>query len=681
MENYKKNAIQLLSNLALSEKKLPAVVSLRAAKTSVSKKEIKYFPRRIGGYGYHMAKRLSEMLGELEADYKANVHSIMVIKGAEVILEASIPGYDVNLYHLAHSMSKTVTGLAIGFLFDEKKLNLDEKIINIFPFIPFKDEAFSNVTVRHLISMRSGVPFAELGSVTEDEWTKAFFESKLSFAPGEKFSYNSMNSYILARIVEKKSGMNFIEYINEKLFSKLYIDNFLWETGPEGTEKGGFGLYLSAESFAKIGFMILRRGMFEGQRILSEEFIDIMTEPVSNAPDSTGYFDYGLHIWVSPDGKEYLMNGMLGQNVWICPENDIVVSLLSGNNELFSDSSALSIIRKYLLVNEESKYGTRSEYKELKRISENFFGSRRAVSPLVEKRGLPYLLKLKNPKPYDESWNEIFGEYAARDNNAGILPLFVRVMQNNYQGGFERISISRSGDKIALSVTEGGKVYNYTVGLYEFTESVIDFGGEKYIVKCLGERAKDEYGNTAYKIEFLFPELPNTRILEITHAPDGINLKLKEMPNQNIAETYFSSITANSKFSFALNLIEKKMGDGFINKRLEYIFNPTLDLINTSFKGYEDILASDNLKLNEEREKSTKLLRTLISKFTGEPTEEQVRGEQSGIQGFFAKALSLLFKKAAIDSAPADESSKAERGIIIDIPDDIITFLDNNDAK
>lgn len=682
MENYKKNAIQLLSNLGLTEKKYPSVIPYSPQKTRVNGKESKYFPRRIGGKAFRLASRLSSMLEELEGEERANIHSIMVIHGGEVVCEASAPGYDTNIFHLAHSMSKTVTGLAIGCLFDEGKLDLDEKIVNIFPEESYKDERFTNMTVRHLLSMRSGVPFAELGSVTEENWTRAFFDGKLSFSPGEKFFYNSMNSYILAKAVARISGMSLSEYVNEKLFSKLHIDNFFWEMGPENSEKGGFGLYLSAESFAKIGFMLLSCGVFEGERIISENYIDLMTSVFSDAPDSTGIFDYGLHLWITPDGNEFLLNGMLGQNVWICPGSDIVVSLNSGNNELFSDSASLAIIRKYLSSISENTAYSRREYKTLKYRMAHFFESRRRATPLEERHGLAYLLKIKNARPFDTRWEGVLGEYVARDNNSGILPLFVRIMQNNYLGGIEKISLSRIEDNLVFSSVEGGKLYEFPVGLYDFCESTLDFGGEKYIVRGIGEAAENEDGNPVYKIELNFPELPNTKIIKITHAPDGILFKMSETPNQRVAESYLASISESSKFSFVIGLVEKKMGEGFLSSKLNSMFNPSLNLISSSLPGWQQVIQSDNLRLAEEREKASKFLKSIISKFIGDGKEEKPKEERMGIQGFFAKALSLLFKKAEADSSTL-KSKETDDGtsVVIDIPDDIITFLDEKSEE
>ena len=119
------------------------------------------------------------------------------------------------------------------------------------------------------------------------------------------------------------------------------IRSYLWEKGPEGCEKGGWGLYMSPESWARVGIMMMQGGVFMGRRILPEEWVRESTAEKAIVPEINGNFNYGYHLWVSRNGSEILFNGMLGQNVWLCPGNNIMVVMTGGNNEIFQQSSAL----------------------------------------------------------------------------------------------------------------------------------------------------------------------------------------------------------------------------------------------------------------------------------------------------------------------------------------------------
>ncbi len=675
MENFKKKAIELLMGLAVNEKKNPAVVPYIPAKLSSSANEKKSLQRRLGGPKRKYSRTLTMLLRELEYERRANIHNIMIIKNGEVICEASHPGYDTNVYHLAHSMSKTVTALAIGFLADEGKLDINQRVADIFPEISYKDHRFSSITVEHLLTMRSGVSFAELGSVTETRWTDAFFSSELSFAPGESFAYNSMNSYILGKIVTRITKRRLSDFLREKLFEPLDIDNYLWEIGPEGTEKGGFGLYLSCESFAKIGLMLLGCGSYNGRRIISQDFVSLMTRTHSYAPLEKGGFNYGYHIWTSRDSSDFLLNGMLGQNVLVSPENNVVVSINAGNNELFQDSPALEIIKKYISSLSEDSYATRAEFYSLKNRIKTFFVRRHWVRPKQKIRSVSTLLRLRDSKPFDECWNPVLGSYAFPENNSGILPLFISVMQNNYIGGIEKISLQRRKNTLLFTSVEGGIAYEIPVGLYGFEESIINFKGEKYIVRAIGEAMEDEDRNPVYKIELIFPELPNTRMIKITHAPEGIRVRLSESPNQRVADRFISSFTEGGKLGFAMGLIEKKIGEDFISKRLTSLFNPDLSGIDTRISGWESIIEAVNREICEKRESDNKFVKSFIGKFIGDEKEEKPKEEKPKSGGFLAKAISALFSKVK----PAGEK-ESEGAQIFDFPQ-VEIVVPNEDSE
>ena len=381
MENWQVRSLNLLLGLGKPTEKSPSVIPYRAAKTSISGIEKPYFKRAAPEHFGVGSARLTAMLTELEADSGSNVHSIMVLKDGVVICEASHPAYDVNTRHLSHSMSKTVTAFAIGMLVGDGKLDINDRVEDFFPESKYKDKRFHNMRIKHLLAMSSGASFNEVGSVTEENWTDAFFASPLIFSPGEDFAYNSMNSYILSRIVCKISGMSMTRFLAKRLFEPLRITNYFWEKSPEGFEKGGWGLYLSTESWAKLGSLCLSVGVFEGKRIIPASWIRTMTSTQSKVAESAGDFDYGYHVWVHRKNDEYLFNGMLGQNVWVCPRNGIVVALTAGNNEMFQNSSTMRIVRKYLSCEIRDYFDFHSRA-VLKRTVRDFFAARRKRLPL-----------------------------------------------------------------------------------------------------------------------------------------------------------------------------------------------------------------------------------------------------------------------------------------------------------
>jgi CubicO group peptidase (beta-lactamase class C family) len=619
MSKWKMRAVELLTGLAFTSKPNPAVIPYTPSKTEISRPEAKHFRRTTPERRGVSSKRIFNMLTSLENDPRAKVHNIFVLKDGEVICEASRPGYSVNVRHLSHSMSKTLTGMAIGILCSEGALSLDTRVADIFKEQKIFDRRFLNMTVRHLLTMSSGVGFSEAGSVTEYEWTKAFFDGRLSFAPGDNFAYNSMNSYILAKIVVRRTGLSLTDFINTRIFRPMGITNFFLEKGPEGVEKGGWGVHLSAESWAKLGVMMLSGGVFEGKRILPARWVAESTSSQIKVPEKTGDYNYGYHLWVHKTRDFFLFNGMLGQNVWVCPKNNIVAVVNCENNELFQKSAVIEILENYLGADMGVDRYDSAAVAALSQKERTFFESRRFATPKTPKKGLTYRLGLRTREPFDKAWGKILSTFTFQPNNFGFMPLIIRAMQNNYSGGIESVTFEKDGHNLVFISHEGGVDYKFNVGLYGFKANVINVEGEVYIVNAVGEATVDEDGNPSFKLELVLPEMPNSRYIVFTPQKDGkLLMKMTEMPNEKIAEPVIDAIyTMTPKLAFAANLLERRLGDRFIARKLESVFAPTLVGIDTKSEDYYSIVA-DERRRADEAQRSTKAISAMLLKLASD---------------------------------------------------------------
>ncbi len=616
MEKWKKRSVELLTSIIFGRGEgSTSVVPYYPQKTAVSVSEYGYFERSTPEEHGISSKRIYNLLAALESEERSNVHSIMILKDGEVISECAAPGYSVSSWHLSHSMSKTVTGLAVGMLVDDGVLEVGMRLVDLLPGYEYKDKRFADITLHHLLSMTAGVSFSEAGSVTDDAWCESFFSSSMKFAPGTKFLYNSMNSYILAKIVTKVTGKSFCDFLDERLFSPLGITSYLWEKGPEGIEKGGWGLYLSPESWAKIGLTVLSGGSFEGKRIISEEWIERSTAAHAVSPRGEGDFNYGYHVWVGRNNDEVLFNGMLGQNVWICPKNRIVAVVFSGNNEIFQDSPTLGIIRRYL----GSGLGDTLHKRDVRALRERerrFFATRSYVRPLERKRGFLYRLGAKPDMPFDERLSDITSRFVFARNGETILPLFVRAMQNNLDTGIEEISFERYSDLLFMNVKEGGESYRIELGLYGYEETVINMRGELYAVKAMAEARTGPDGRLEYFIELVFPELPNKRQIKVVRlAKDRALFTLSEIPDNKIVDALIArAMEQNGALGFVVGLLERRFGRGFINEKVRRTFSPTLVGADSAVFWYNGIVEEENL-LAAEQSRAIRLLRAVVDRF------------------------------------------------------------------
>ena len=643
MERWLKRAITLGVGLAFTGKKNPSVIPYYPQKTVVSGKEERYFPRTYPEHVGVSSGRMLAMLKALEREKRANIHNLIVIKDGHVITECSHPGYDTNTWHLSHSMSKSLCGMAVGLLVDDGLLSVDEKLVDIFPDIHYSDPRFKDITVKHLLSMSAGVRFSEAGSVSETKWTDAFFESAMAYAPGTSFSYNSMNTYILARIVAKRSGKSLTELVTERILRPLSITNFFWEVGPEGVEKGGWGVYLSVESWAKLGTMMLNLGVFDGKRILSEAWVKESTSLQAVTPDIIGPYNYGYQLWTSRKTPTFLFNGMLGQNVWICPTNNIIVAVNAGNNELFQNSPAMAIMEKYLAYDlSEDLYDScfAGDENDLHEAEKHFFERRHWVRPYEPRHGIAYALGFKDKTPYPTEWDDLVGRYHFAGNNYGILPIFIRGMQNNLRGGIDGIEFVKEEDRIFFVFTEGGVSYRLEVGFYDFKTTVLDYHGEKYIVKVIGEAMEDEDRDMLYKLEILLPEMPNTRMIKLSLVEDGrLLVRMSEMPNHKIVDVFLAEATlSDPKLSFVYKLIEGRIGKNFVEKYVHELFAPTLIGAEVSSENYTAIMDSEREKI-KANEKNVRFVDGIVKKLFHDDEmidyDAEDNPERSSFRSFF----------------------------------------------
>ena len=285
------------------------------------------------------------LLRELDASKDTDMHHFMALCHGKVICECNFAPYPKGMWHITHSMCKSITGMAIGMLIEEGKLKLNENIYDIFSD---HMNAFSKIfrpviTVENLLTMTSGVTFNESGIVSGNDWLGSFLNASVNGKPGTEFQYNSLNTYVLSAIVTKRTGETLTEYLTPRLFGPLGITKYYWETCPKGITKGGWGLFICPEDMAKLGQLYLNHGIWHEKQIIPADWI---RESTTKQVDSIeGTYGYGYQIWMENRLNSFEFNGMLGQNVIVYPDLDMVIVTCAGNNELFQNNVMLDLIR------------------------------------------------------------------------------------------------------------------------------------------------------------------------------------------------------------------------------------------------------------------------------------------------------------------------------------------------
>ena len=527
------------------------------------------------------------LLRELDASKDTEMHHFMALRHGKVICECNFAPYPKGMWHITHSMCKSITGMAIGMLIEEGKLKLDENIYDIFSDqINALSKIFRPViTVENLLTMTSGVTFNESGIVSGNDWLGSFLNASVNGKPGTEFQYNSLNTYVLSAIVTKRTGETLTEYLTPRLFGPLGITKYYWETCPKGITKGGWGLFLCAEDMAKLGQLYLQKGKWNGQQLVSEYWIEIST--ARHLKTQNGTYGYGYQLWMEQRPGSFEYNGMLGQNVIIYPDMDMVLVTNAGNKEMFQDCIMLNIIRKYFPVNyhpADVLPENPLSYSLLKRLCgelENGENNNRSTSlrgrwkrNVVSRRKhsdkkYSYRISAAVDRPSDHHsfMRAVSGRtYVMEQQNIGIAPLFVQVFHNNMTDGISEISFTYDAGNFYVSFTEGEVIHKLPVGFGRAADGCVDLHGEHYLVATLGEFARDENDIPVLKLEITFIEECVKRKAHIFfHEDDEIEIRWNETPGKKMILAGLSSITEELSGNFLYNSL---LGDNNITTEL-----------------------------------------------------------------------------------------------------------------
>lgn len=302
---------------------------------------------------------LEEAAAFAQSAQAGTVHGIVVVRHGALVFERYFSGQDdpfgrnptpvafnADTPHGAYSVTKTVTALLVGIAHDRGLLpNLDAPVIDYLPgYDDLRSEQLKRITLRHVLTMSTGFAWNEKVPFTNPEnTTVAAFRSgdpyrylltrPFAYEPGSTWQYNSIAPGLLIAAIRKTSGKSADDFAREALFKPLGISSHEWEHLPNGDPAGGFGLSLRPRDLAKIGQVMLEKGVWKGKRIVSAAWIAEMTKPYFAIENRT----YGYQNWQDQaqiGGKTVEWSaayGFGGQRIFVVPSADLVVVITTGN--------------------------------------------------------------------------------------------------------------------------------------------------------------------------------------------------------------------------------------------------------------------------------------------------------------------------------------------------------------
>lgn len=255
------------------------------------------------------------------------------------------PYYHQKKVHTLQSITKSISSLMIGLAIDQGHIaSTSVKLIDYLQDYDLStvDELFRMATLEDLLTMRLGMEWYEIGAplsnnTTEqleksEDWIQFTLDQAMDTIPGTTWVYNSGASQLMSVIIKKATGYALDDYAKKYLFDPLQITDFHWKHTPKGLPDALGGLYLKAEDLAKIGYMVLNHGEWNGEQVISKEWIKRSTTRISDS-SKIGDYGYGYQWWRPDTGKKEVWAGFGfgGQYVLIFPQFNTVAVIYCWN--------------------------------------------------------------------------------------------------------------------------------------------------------------------------------------------------------------------------------------------------------------------------------------------------------------------------------------------------------------
>ncbi|WP_075340345.1 serine hydrolase domain-containing protein [Tenacibaculum agarivorans] len=260
--------------------------------------------------------------------------AFLVVYKDRIIAEKYDTGFDKNSLLLGWSMTKSITSTLFGVLQCDGKLNVHDQA----PFDEWKDDERKNITIHNLLQMNSGLEWNEdyntISDVTKmlfltDDVTRLQIEKPLVGKPNQSWNYSSGTTNVLSAILRKqfKTHQEYLDFWYTELIDKIGMNSMVVETDMSGNYVGSSYAWATARDWAKFGLLYLNNGKWNGNSLFDADWVKYATTPT---PTSEGW--YGAQIWLNAGGRYpnvpknmYSFNGYQGQNVFILPDQEMVV--------------------------------------------------------------------------------------------------------------------------------------------------------------------------------------------------------------------------------------------------------------------------------------------------------------------------------------------------------------------
>jgi CubicO group peptidase (beta-lactamase class C family) len=299
---------------------------------------------------------------------RSRTTSFLVLHQGNLAHESYYQGYDAESRATSFSVAKSFVSALVGIALQEGAISsLDDPVERYRPELG--SGGFAGVTIRHLLQMSSGIAFSEHYDDPRSDFSlinrrvyaqlqpvdrvAASFEA--AEPPGQTFNYASINTHVLAMVLEAATGKSLAEYLSDKLWEPLGATaEASWVTDLYGQEIGFWGLNARPRDFARLGLLYLQEGMWDGVEVVPASWIEESTRadrPFLQRGQIEGDWGYQYQWWL-PRGDEddFAAIGIWGQFIYVNRDRDLVVVKTSADPDYKRhEFEAIQLFRRLVL--------------------------------------------------------------------------------------------------------------------------------------------------------------------------------------------------------------------------------------------------------------------------------------------------------------------------------------------
>lgn len=261
--------------------------------------------------------------------------AFIVLHGDDLLYEGYFNGSSREATQTSFSVAKSFTATLVGVAIDEGLISgLDDPVTEYVPELGERDPRFRDITLRHLITMSSGLAFREGASPWDDPAntyhgtdlrSAALTQTEIEKPPGGEFHYNDWNLLLMGIVLERSTGMSLSAYMETRLWRPMGAEaDGSWSLDSEasGFEKVFVGINARAIDFAKLGWLYLNDGRNGADQVVPAEFIEEATR-IDTTTDPASHYQY--YWWIDEARNSYFANGDHGQNIYVDPHAGLVL--------------------------------------------------------------------------------------------------------------------------------------------------------------------------------------------------------------------------------------------------------------------------------------------------------------------------------------------------------------------